>query len=133
MENKIVNQSNYQTIKVNQTIYDPKRRLCTGMQICEILLMAAEANYRTGNAEQVIACLNQIRQRNGLENVSSATEETLLNAWQNKLKNEGLYFSALKRFGKATQMLNIPEYKLLLPILSQEIVANPNMTQNLGW
>jgi hypothetical protein len=103
------------------------------MQICEILLMAAEANYRTGNAEQVIACLNQIRQRNGLENVSSATEETLLNAWQNKLKNEGLYFSALKRFGKATQMLNIPEYKLLLPILSQEIVANPNMTQNLGW
>ncbi|GHT72242.1 hypothetical protein AGMMS50262_00330 [Bacteroidia bacterium] len=99
----------------------------------EILLTAAEANYRTGNVEQALTYLNQIRKRNGLENISSVAEETLLNAWQNELKNEGLYFLTLKRFGKATQILDIPEYKLLLPIPYQEIILNPNMTQNPGW
>jgi hypothetical protein len=102
-------------------------------QYAEILLTAAEANYRTGNAEQALTYLNQIKKRNGLENISSVTEEDLLNAWQNELKNEGLYFFTLKRFGKATQILNVPEYKLLLPIPYQEIVVNPNMTQNPGW
>lgn len=99
----------------------------------ETLLTAAEAAYRTGNTAQSLAFLNQIRQRIGLENISSITEEILLNAWQTELKNEGLHFFTVKRLGKAVQILNIPEYKLLLPIPDREITLNPKMTQNPGW
>ncbi|MDR1683487.1 MAG: RagB/SusD family nutrient uptake outer membrane protein [Candidatus Symbiothrix sp.] len=49
------------------------------------------------------------------------------------MQNEGLWFFTLKRFGKATQILNIPEYKLLLPIPQREVQLNTNMTQNPGW
>jgi hypothetical protein len=106
------------------------------MPVCryaEILLTAAEAGYRTGNAEQALAFFNKVRQRSGLESISSITEETLLNAWQTELKNEGLYFFTLKRLGKAAQTLDIPEYKLLLPIPEREIALNQNMKQNPGW
>lgn len=51
----------------------------------------------------------------------------------NELQNEGLWFFTLKRFGKAIQTLNVPEYKLLLPIPISEIQLNPKMTQNPGW
>jgi tetratricopeptide (TPR) repeat protein len=106
------------------------------MPVCryaEILLMATEANYKAGRTDQSLLYLNQIRTRQGLAQISSVTEDTLLDAWQSELQNEGLWFFTLKRFGKATQILNIPEYKLLLPVPLREIESMPSITQNPGW
>lgn len=108
------------------------------MAVCrysEILLMAAEACLKLGNADQAIVYLNQVRVRNGRTPLSSTSniEESLLNEWKDDLKNEGVYFYALKRFDKAKKVLNISENKLLLPIPISEIITDPKMTQNPGY
>ena len=46
---------------------------------------------------------------------------------------EGLYFFAMKRFGKAEQTLGIESFRLLFPIPLAEIYTNPNITQNVGY
>lgn len=101
----------------------------------EILLMVAEASLKLGNTNQAIVYLNQVRERNGRSpiNTSSNIEDSLLNEWKEDLKNEGVYFYALKRFDKAKQVLGISENKLLLPIPISEMNANPKMTQNPGY
>lgn len=101
----------------------------------DILLMASEANLKLGNANQAIIYLNQVRNRNGRTSINSSSniEDALINEWKEDLKNEGLYFYALKRFDKAKQVLGISENKLLLPIPISEMNANPKMTQNPGY
>lgn len=100
----------------------------------EILLIASESNLRLGNTSQAANLLDQVRVRNGKGHVDiSSLEENLLTEWKDELRNEGQYFSALKRFGKAQQMLGIVDYKLLLPIPIQELNLNPMMTQNPGY
>jgi hypothetical protein len=101
----------------------------------EILLIASEANLKLGNANQAIIYLNQVRNRNGRASIdnSSNIEDALINEWKEDLKNEGLYFYALKRFDKAKQVLGISGNKLLLPIPISEMNANPKITQNPGY
>lgn len=101
----------------------------------ETLLMAAEASLKLGNTNQAIVYLNQVRERNGRTpiNSSSNIEDSLLNEWKEDLKNEGVYFYALKRFDKAKQVLGVSENKLVLPIPISEMNANPKMTQNPGY
>lgn len=101
----------------------------------EILLIASEANFRLGNTNQSIAYLNQVRARNGRAAIvnSSELENALLKEWKEDLKDEGKYFYALKRFNKAQEVLDIVDYKLLLPIPDREMFANPMMTQNPGY
>lgn len=101
----------------------------------EILLIASEANLRLANANQAITYLNKVRTRNNRATIVNASEleGALLNEWREDLKNEGEYFYALKRFNKAQEVLNIVDYKLLLPIPRQELDANPMMKQNPGY
>lgn len=105
------------------------------VRYAEILLIAAETNMKLGNNTQSIHYLNQVRKRNGrsLLNDLSSIEEALLNEWKEDLLNEGVYFSTLKRLGKATTVLNIPEYKLLMPIPESEISLNQKIKQNPGY
>ncbi|MBO7050814.1 MAG: RagB/SusD family nutrient uptake outer membrane protein [Bacteroidaceae bacterium] len=42
-------------------------------------------------------------------------------------------FSFLKRTGLAKSELGFEDYQLLLPIPSNEIQKNPNLTQNPGY
>ena len=101
----------------------------------EILLIASEANLKLGNANQAIIYLNQVRNRNGRASINSSSniEDALINEWKEDLKNEGLYFYALKRFDKAKLVLGVSENKLLLPIPISEMNANPKITQNPGY
>ena len=101
----------------------------------EILLIASEANLKLGNKQEALVSLNQVRTRNGRLplDLSANIEDALLTEWKQDLGNEGRYFSALKRLGVATQKLNIPEYKLLLPIPHNEIILNPQIIQNQGY
>lgn len=101
----------------------------------EILLIASEANLKLGNANQAIIYLNQVRNRNERASINSSSniEDALINEWKEDLKNEGLYFYALKRFDKAKLVLGVSENKLLLPIPISEMNANPKITQNPGY
>lgn len=101
----------------------------------EVLLMAAEANIGLGNTNQALKYLNQVRKRNGGDQIdgSSNVQSALLNEWKKDLGNEGLYFSVLKRMDKAKEILNIEDYKLLYPIPQRELDMIPNMKQNPGY
>lgn len=94
----------------------------------EVLLMVAEANIGLGNTNQALKYLNQVRKRNGGDQIdgSSDVQVPLLDEWKKDLGNEGLYFSVLKRMDKAKEVLNIEDYKLLFPIPQRELDISPN-------
>ena len=104
----------------------------------EVILLAAENYLKSGNIQTAVNFLNQIRNRN---NRATATanlsipdiEDMILEEYLLDLGNEGLYFFALKRFGKAEQTLGIESFRLLFPIPLAEIYTNPNITQNVGY
>lgn len=97
--------------------------------------MAAEANIGLENTNQALKYLNQVRKRNGGDQIdgSSNVQSALQNEWKKDLGNEGLYFSVLKRMDKAKEILNIEDYKLLFPIPQRELDMIPNMKQNPGY
>ena len=104
----------------------------------EVLLLASENYLKSGNIQDAISCLNQVRNRNNRTPSSaalsiSAIEDMILEEYQQDMGKEGLYFFALKRFEKAEQVLGIESFRLLLPIPHREIVLNPNMNQNVGY
>ena len=43
------------------------------------------------------------------------------------------YFAFLKRNGLAIKELGLEKYQLLLPIPQNELMVNPNLTQNPGY
>ena len=101
----------------------------------ETLLLASEANLNNGNRAEAAKYLNQVRARNDQPalNSSDSLDVAILNEYKADLYNEGVYFSALKRFEKTEETLNIPTYKLLMPIPLSELQSNPNMAQNPGY
>ena len=104
----------------------------------EVLLLASENYLRTGNIQTAVTCLNQLRIRNNRTPATtglaiSLIEDMILEEYQHDMEKEGLYFFALKRFGKAETVLGIESFRLLLPIPVQEINSIPNMTQNTGY
>lgn len=130
---ELANSENYSSIPYRDLV--KKGDYIILCRYSEILLIASEANYRLGNNSEAITFLNQVRARNGRAsiNASSNIEEALLNEWKEDLKNEGVYFDALKRFDKAQEILGISANQLLLPIPLRELDANPKMTQNPGY
>lgn len=107
------------------------------MRSTEIVLAAAEAEMQSGNLTKSIAYLNQVRLRNNKTAISATNKEVLTNylleEYKEDLGMEGLYFSALKRLGKAESVLNIPSAKKLMPIPQMEINLNPFIVQNPGY
>ncbi|SHH03594.1 RagB/SusD family nutrient uptake outer membrane protein [Pedobacter caeni] len=107
------------------------------MRSTEILLAAAEAEMQSGNLTKSIAYLNQVRLRNNKTTISATNKEVLINylleEYKEDLGMEGLYFSALKRLGKAESVLNIPSAKKLMPIPQMELLTNPFIAQNPGY
>jgi len=104
----------------------------------EVILLASEIYLKSGNMQKSIDYLNQIRSRNNripaTINLSvSAIEDLILEEYLQDMGNEGLYFFALKRFGKAEKTLGIEPFRLLLPIPLSEINRNPSFTQNEGY
>ena len=53
--------------------------------------------------------------------------------WQSLLELSYGYWAALKRLGKAQEITSCAEHELLLPLPGNEIMLNPNMTQNPGY
>lgn len=110
------------------------------IRYADVLLMAAEANYRAGNEGKARTYLNQVRQRPGtaLPDVT-ATGAALFNAIvlerQLELAFEGHRFIDLVRWGLAAQELGSLGFQAkhaLLPIPSQDI-RTAGLTQNTGY
>jgi len=106
-------------------------------RLTEVVLSLAEATLYEGKNAEALNFLNQVRVRNGkatLQNASQADiAQVLIAEYKADLGAEGVYFSALKRMGKAEEVLNIEAYQKLLPIPQQEIMRNPNILQNPGY
>ncbi|MCD8312576.1 MAG: RagB/SusD family nutrient uptake outer membrane protein [Bacteroidales bacterium] len=127
------------------------------MRYAEVLLLAAEAQYQSGNSSKALAYVNQIRDRARIPELTSITMDDIKNEKRLELCMETLRYQDLVRWGDAETVLaeqgkEIPVYTTAgteiqftnteygfkakhkyLPIPQQEIELNPNMTQNEGW
>ncbi|RXG12905.1 RagB/SusD domain-containing protein [Leeuwenhoekiella aestuarii] len=112
------------------------------MRLAEQYLIRAEARTRQGKPEAAVADLNAIRERAGLEALvytPALTQEQLLEELMQQRDRElfsewGHRWLDLKRTGQALEVLDgIQETDLLYPIPEDELLKNPNLTQNAGY
>jgi hypothetical protein len=104
----------------------------------EVILNAAEAQFRLGNAAAALTLVNQVRQRAGVADFTSLSEANLLAERGRELFVEGVRRSDLIRygqynrtwFGKTTAS---SDTKNLFPIPRVQLQANPNLVQNPGY
>ena len=66
-------------------------------------------------------------------NEAKGQTESLEKEWDESFYHVYGYWAALKRLGVAKDKVGCEDYQLLLPIPQQEIIYNPNITQNPGY
>ena len=123
---------------------DPVRELNYGtnwrlIRYADVLLMAAEANYRAGDEGQAQAYLNMVRLRSELEPISPTGEalfQAIVNERQLELAFEGHRFVDLVRWGLAAEELGDLGFQpgkhevLPIPIID---VRSYGLEQNSGY
>lgn len=107
------------------------------MRATETILNLVELEIQTGNLSKAMSYLNLVRVRNQKSRISAGSKEQLINylieEYKEDMSMEGVYFSALKRLGKAENVLKIESFRKLLPVPITEMILNPNMRQNPGY
>ena len=127
------------------------------MRYAEVLLLAAEAQFKANNTAKALEYINQIRTRAQEAPLASVTMDDIKAEKRLELCNEAVRFQDLVRWGDAQSAMGnqgkeIPSFtgngvqwnfknetygfkekNNLLPIPLKEIELNPNMTQNTGW
>jgi hypothetical protein len=112
----------------------------------DVILMVAEALYRTGETDDALDMVNDLRIARGAPALATMTlvnpanihaPNTLLAERGRELYWEGFRRSDLIRFGVYLsdwqyKQVNDPR-NLVFPIPSQALAANPNLTQNPGY
>ncbi|MFZ9387497.1 MAG: RagB/SusD family nutrient uptake outer membrane protein [Chitinophagaceae bacterium] len=109
------------------------------IRYADVLLMAAEANYRASNEGKARTYLNQVRNRSGLGDVNatgSALFESIVVERQLELAFEGVRFTDLVRWSRASQELGALGFRAnkheLLPIPDYDIRTG-GLNQNAGY
>lgn len=113
-------------------------------RLAEQYLIRAEARARQGNIQGAQQDLNVVRQRAGLQNITTSTTEGLLKAILEERRFElfteyGHRWFDLRRTGKADEILSSIKSgwkatNLLFPIPEEELLMNPNLKpQNPGY
>jgi starch-binding outer membrane protein, SusD/RagB family len=108
------------------------------IRYADVLLMAAEANYRAGNEPKAQQYLNQVRTRAGLSSITptgAALFTAIVNERQLELAFEGFRFIDLVRWNLAAQELGSLGYQSkhqLLPIPDYD-VNTASLSQNPGY
>lgn len=103
------------------------------LRLTEVLLIMAEAHYRSGNLNEAVSYINQLIIRNGNQTVSSVTSDQIFQHWVTEISFEGSSFITARRFDKARSLVNNRFDRLLLPIPLSVIIINPYLTQNIGY
>lgn len=103
----------------------------------DVLLMHAEALFRTGKVPEALLIVNQIRAKRGATLFTSLDAQKLLDERGRELYWEGWRRQDLIRFGKYLQpwqekAADDPR-NLLFPIPSDQLAVNANLTQNPGY
>ncbi len=111
----------------------------------EQFLIRAEARAQQNNISNAAADINVIRTRAGLSNTTANDKTSLLTAVENERRHElfceGHRWYDLVRTGRADAVLGALPWKSanwkptnkLFPIFYQDLIANPNLTQNPGY
>jgi hypothetical protein len=128
-------------------------------RLADVLLMKAEALWRTGNTPAALVLVNQIRARAGVANLTtldgplsfdmagpSVAGGELFNEMAREMAFEKGKTQAMIRWGVYTQVAKsaLPAYNpgdvivsdpktSLFPVHKDKIAANPNLTQNPGY
>lgn len=107
------------------------------LRYADVLLMAAEANYRAGNMGKAGDYLNQVRSRANLGAYEGDIFEAIVKERQMELCFEGVRFLDLVRWGKANAALSslgfVAGKHELFPIPQDEMRTNANAVQNSGY
>ena len=105
----------------------------------DVLLMKAEALFRTGNTGDALKLVNQVRQRSNATALTALTLQDIEDERAREFIWEGNRRTDMIRFGdyftgtwpfKTTQTA---AFHKLYPIPNQQLVANPNLSQNAGY
>lgn len=118
------------------------------MRYADVLLMLAESLNEVGQSQEALTYLNMVRERAGLENITTTNHDELLEVIKQERKWElaGEYqeYPDLQRWGDIEESLPNNEDAVLfgtvyspkielLPIPQSQIDANENLTQNPGY
>ncbi len=110
------------------------------LRFADVLLMAAEANYRAGDEDQARIELNKVRERAGLDDVTTSGADlfTAIVTERNlELAFEGVRFLDLIRWDLGPSVLGTDGFQSgkheLYPIPLEEINNNDLLEQNPGW
>ena len=104
-----------------------------------VLLMKAEALFRLGRASDALPLVNEVRQRSNATPLSSLTLQDLEDERAREFLWEGCRRTDMIRFGdyftgtwpfKTTQT---EAFRKVYPIPTEQLVANPNLSQNEGY
>lgn len=107
------------------------------IRYADILLVKAEALARTGNMEEALALVNEVRERSGAAPLISLTLEDILDERGRELVFEMSRRRDLIRFGEFTSSWEFKDesepFRTLYPIPRTAMDANPNLQQNPGY
>lgn len=105
----------------------------------DILLMKAEAQFRTGAVSAALGLINQVRTRSNATALQSLTLKDIENErarefiWEGHRRRDmirfGTYFTGTWKF----KIAETPDWRGIYPIPSQQINANPNLKQNPNY
>lgn len=105
----------------------------------DVLLIKAEALFRTGNAGDALTLVNMVRLRSNATKLNTLTLQDIEDERGREFIWEGCRRTDMIRFGdyftgtwpfKTTQT---EPFRKFYPIPNEQIVANPNLTQNEGY
>jgi starch-binding outer membrane protein, SusD/RagB family len=109
------------------------------IRYADILLMKAEALFRTGKASEALGLVNQVRARSNASPLNSLTLKNIEDErsrefiWEGHRRRDmirfGTYFTGTWKF-KTTQT---ETWRAIYPIPAEQITANPNLVQNPGY
>lgn len=103
----------------------------------DVLLMKAEALFRTGKTAEALVIINQIRAKRSATPLVSVDAQKLLDERGREMYWEGWRRQDLIRFGKYLQPWqekpSDDPKNLLFPIPSDQLAVNSNLTQNPGY
>jgi hypothetical protein len=106
------------------------------MRYADVLLMAAEAHYQTGNTSKAQQLVNQVRVRAGVPGLAVNSINVIYKERRFELSGEGLRFFDLVRTGQAADFIQgfIPGKHDVFPIPQVEIdLAGGTWPQNPGY
>jgi hypothetical protein len=106
------------------------------MRYADVLLMAAEAHFQSGNTSKAQSLVNQVRVRAGVPGLAVNSLNVIYKERRFELSGEGLRFFDLVRTGQAADFIQgfIPGKHEVFPIPQVEIdLAGGSWPQNSGY